>query len=85
MDKKVTAEVHTVANQHPDIDASEIEVMVNSGEVTLTGSVDDRHQKRLAEDCYRESFRRAGSQQPAPRFERNWREARGSSWVKRWA
>jgi hypothetical protein len=32
------------------VDASDIEVQVNRGEVTLTGSVDDRDQKRLAED-----------------------------------
>jgi len=33
------------------IDASRIEVVVKNGEVTLTGSVDDRHAKRDAEDC----------------------------------
>ena len=33
------------------IDASRIEVNVKNGEVTLTGSVDDRHAKRDAEDC----------------------------------
>ena len=33
------------------IDASRIEVAVENGEVTLTGSVDDRHAKRDAEDC----------------------------------
>jgi len=33
------------------IDASRIEVTVNNGEVTLTGSVEDRHAKRDAEDC----------------------------------
>lgn len=33
------------------IDASEIEVIVHDGEVTLTGIVDDRETKRAAEDC----------------------------------
>jgi hypothetical protein len=33
------------------IDASRIDVKVENGEVTLTGSVDDRHAKRDAEDC----------------------------------
>ena len=36
--------------RNPEIDASEIEVQVQNGEVTLTGKVEDRHQKRLAED-----------------------------------
>jgi hypothetical protein len=34
----------------PDIDASYIEVRTNNGEVTLSGSVNDREQKRRAED-----------------------------------
>ncbi len=34
-----------------NIDASDIEVNVENEEVTLTGSVSDREQKRLAEDC----------------------------------
>jgi hypothetical protein len=33
------------------IDASDIEVEIENEEVTLTGSVSDREQKRLAEDC----------------------------------
>jgi osmotically-inducible protein OsmY len=36
---------------HPDIDASDIEVTVTGGIVTLAGTVDDRRQKRLAEDA----------------------------------
>jgi hypothetical protein len=34
----------------PDVDASEIEVEVHEGEVTLSGTVHDRWQKRRAED-----------------------------------
>lgn len=37
-------------SDHHDIDASEIEVTVSNSEVTLTGTVDDRRTKRLAED-----------------------------------
>jgi hypothetical protein len=38
----------------PDIDATEITLEVASGEVTLTGSVHDRHMKRCAEDIVEE-------------------------------
>jgi hypothetical protein len=34
---------------HPDIDASDIDVAVTNGVVTLTGTTEDRHEKRLAE------------------------------------
>ena len=34
----------------PDVDASDIEVNVTNGEVTLGGSVGDRRQKRRSED-----------------------------------
>ena len=36
---------------HGDLDAADIEVQVESDEVTLTGTVRDRQQKRMAEDC----------------------------------
>ena len=36
--------------RNPDIDAAEIEIQVEGGEVTLNGKVEDRQQKRLAED-----------------------------------
>jgi hypothetical protein len=35
---------------HGEIDASDIAIHVENGEVTLTGQVEDRHAKRLAED-----------------------------------
>ena len=35
--------------QHGQIDASEVEVEVNEGEVTLKGTVEDRHIKRMVE------------------------------------
>ena len=36
--------------EHPAIDASEVEVEVKDGEVTLKGTVEERWMKRLAED-----------------------------------
>lgn len=35
---------------HPDLDASDIDMDVNQGEVTLRGNVDSRQSRRLAED-----------------------------------
>ena len=39
-----------LADDH-NIDATNIEVSVHKGEVTLSGAVDDRETKRMAEDC----------------------------------
>ena len=49
-DDRITEEINEELTRHPDIDASEIEVDVENGEVTLSGTVDDRQAKRLAED-----------------------------------
>ena len=49
-DDRIREDVNEELTRHPDIDASEIEVKVENGEVTLTGKAEDRHQKRLAED-----------------------------------
>jgi hypothetical protein len=55
-DDRIREEVSEDLARHPDIDASEVEVKVQNGEVTLTGKVEDRHQKRLAEDIAERSF-----------------------------
>lgn len=49
-DDRIREDINERLTQHPDIDASEIDVRVENGEVTLTGTVDERHAKRLAED-----------------------------------
>jgi hypothetical protein len=49
-DERVREDVSEVLERNGDLDASEIEVAVASGEVTLAGSVTDRWAKRLAED-----------------------------------
>ena len=49
-DERIREDVNERLTQHPEIDATEIEVMVANGEVTLTGTVDDRQAKRMAED-----------------------------------
>jgi hypothetical protein len=49
-DDRIEEDINEQLTRHPEIDATEIEVNVNNGEVTLTGTVDDRYDKRLAED-----------------------------------
>ncbi|MFL5493291.1 MAG: BON domain-containing protein [Gemmatimonadales bacterium] len=49
-DERIREDINEELTRHPDIDAFEIEVRVDDGEVTLTGTVEDRHAKRLAED-----------------------------------
>jgi len=49
-DERIREDVCERLTQHPEIDASEIDIQVSNGEVTLAGAVEDRHQKRLAED-----------------------------------
>lgn len=53
-DERIQEEINEQLTRHPEIDASEIEVSVKNGEVTLSGTVDDRHAKRLAEDIAEE-------------------------------
>ena len=49
-DDRIREDVSDRLEQHGEIDASEIEVRVSGGEVTLEGTVEDRRTKRLAED-----------------------------------
>lgn len=50
-DDRVRDDVSDRLTDDPMVDASEIEVEVKSGEVTLTGTVKSRDQRRRAEDC----------------------------------
>ena len=49
-DARISEDVCDRLAESPDVDASEIEVKVENGEVTLTGSVAERGEKRRAED-----------------------------------
>lgn len=49
-DERLFEEVCDLLTEHGDIDASDIEVRCESGEVILEGTVPDRQTKRLAED-----------------------------------
>jgi HSP20 family molecular chaperone IbpA len=55
-DERLRDEVNEALARHPGIDASEIEVRVEGGEVTLSGTVADRAHKRLAEEIAEEVF-----------------------------
>lgn len=49
-DERIREEVCERLTMDHDVDASDIEVSVNGGVVTLEGSVNERHAKRIAED-----------------------------------
>jgi hypothetical protein len=49
-DERIREDVNDRLTDHPAIDATEIEVRVTAGEVTLSGTVESRRVKRLAED-----------------------------------
>lgn len=49
-DDRIREDVCDRLARHPAVDASEVEVHVKDGEVTLTGTVVDRRMKRLAEE-----------------------------------
>lgn len=49
-DERIREDVSQRLYDHEWMDASELEVQVNGGVVTLSGEVDDRFQKRMAED-----------------------------------
>lgn len=53
-DERIHEDICERLTQHGHIDASEVEVTVQNGEVTLNGSVPDRQQKRLVEDTVEE-------------------------------
>ncbi len=50
-DARVHEDVCEALCRHDEIDASDIEVIVSNGEVTLSGTVSERYLKRVAEDC----------------------------------
>lgn len=50
-DERIADDVHQRLTDDPHVDASDVDVKVENGEVTLSGLVDDRRAKRRAEDC----------------------------------
>lgn len=52
-DERIWEEVHDRLMGHPDLDVTEVEIEVEEGRVTLTGRVDSRESKWLAEEVTR--------------------------------
>jgi len=50
-DERIREDICERLTHHPEIDAEEIEIVVKGGEVTLTGTVQRRDEKRFAEDA----------------------------------
>lgn len=50
-DDRIREDVNERLTWHGELDATHINVSVENGEVTLEGKVEDRQQKRTAEDC----------------------------------
>jgi osmotically-inducible protein OsmY len=49
-DERIREEVCEILTHHPDVDPSEVDIQVSGSEITLTGTVDNRQEKRLIED-----------------------------------
>ena len=52
-DERIWEEVHDRLMGHPNLDATEVEIEVEEGNVTLAGRVDSRESKWLAEEVTR--------------------------------
>ena len=53
-DERIIEDINERLTRDPNLDATDIEVSCQNGEVTLTGSVDNRWAKRRAEDIAEE-------------------------------
>ena len=49
-DERIKEDVNERLTEHSHIDATEIDIQVRNGEVTITGTVEDRRIKRMVED-----------------------------------
>jgi hypothetical protein len=49
-DERIREDANERLTDHPHVDATEIDIQVKNGEVTITGTVEDRQSKRMVED-----------------------------------
>jgi hypothetical protein len=75
-DERVEEDINDRLTDHGDLDPTDIEVKVNNGEVTLSGSVDSRWAKRAAEDVA-ESVSGVKDVNNNLRVTQSWQEERG--------
>ncbi|WP_434425484.1 BON domain-containing protein [Nannocystis pusilla] len=68
-DARIVEDINEALTYSPHIDASDIEVRVDSGDVVVTGVVDDRFIKRLVEDLIEDVLGRARRAEQPPRRE----------------
>lgn len=50
-DERIREDANDALTRDPEVDASDIQVSVSNGEITLKGEVEDRRAKRRAEEC----------------------------------
>lgn len=55
-DERISDEIHQILTFHPELDASDVDIIVESAIVTLRGAVDSRAAKRLTEDLVEDVF-----------------------------
>jgi len=55
-DDRIREDVCERLTEHPEVDATDIEVKVSNGEVTLSGTIEDRQTKRMAEQVAENVF-----------------------------
>lgn len=53
-DRHVCDEIRERLSYHPYVDAGDVDVAVENGDVTLSGVVDDRSSRRLTEDVVKD-------------------------------
>lgn len=55
-DARIHEDICEILTRHPEIDATDIDITVHDGVVTLSGTVEDRYTKRLAGDVAELTF-----------------------------
>jgi hypothetical protein len=79
-DERIYEEVCERLTRHGQVDASEIEIEVKDGEITLNGTVNTRREKRMAEDALETV---SGMREIHNRLRVHQRQDQGQNWTDR--